>query len=59
MAKWIKNDKDKFMVFHTCSNCGQRALEKLVWIDEVEEVLSPFCPFCGKSMQTNKESRGK
>ena len=49
--KWIKQDNGFGKPIHICPKCGERALEKLVWIDTVEEVLSNFCPNCGADMR--------
>lgn len=49
-GEWIKKDNGFGKSIHICSKCGERALEKLVWIDTVEEVKSTFCPNCGADM---------
>ena len=48
---WIKQDNGFGKFIHICPKCGERALEKLVWIDTVEEVQSNFCPNCGAKLQ--------
>ena len=48
--KWIKKDTG-FELVHVCPRCGERALQKLVWIDTVEEIQSNFCPNCGIKLQ--------
>lgn len=49
--KWVKQDNGFGNPIHICPKCGARALEKLVWIDTVEEVQSNFCPNCGVKLQ--------
>ena len=53
-GNWVKH-VDLVNTFHTCSECGERALEKLVWFDTTEEVLSKFCPNCGALMTAESD----
>ena len=52
-AKWI-DDNTKLSTFK-CSNCGKEPLYKAKEGDKFAYVcLTPYCPFCGASMDIDK-----
>ena len=46
MDGW-KIKSDEWFVWYECSNCGSQPLRD----DSGNELLSPFCPICGKPMK--------
>ena len=48
--KWVKNESGG-LVYHTCPACNKEALVQQTILMTPEEVLSPFCPFCGTPLE--------
>lgn len=52
-SHWVKEEKYG-LITHHCFLCKKKALETRTILCTSEEILSPFCPFCGAEMENAK-----
>ncbi len=52
-GRWLEYENDADRGYHYCSHCKRQAIN---YSDGgvITEVLSPYCPYCGAKMDTEK-----
>lgn len=56
-GKWVKTDDGEIFLYHKCSECGAIAHSVLYDDGSEEEILTPYCPWCGTKMENGGVKR--